>query len=284
MNCFGRSGSCSSNCSFALRNSPEIGDHGDTTLMDMHHCRIFICISKILGNILGHQFCLRKSVTSTSSFLPLRVPTISYCPERARNRRRSSEVKGDEGYHVSVNERGEIEIGSPIKIELVMDQLVSAIRLNSIFRKLEFGDIFKGTIARSIRKRRVVMGMLNWLICACLSSETQDVVRIDVLRDSLAFPRIWDHIPCEEPCSIESEINWGQKVLLNEDQLKKRSEEDRGNGGRRTLKRYGGDFMRSIFQGLEQSKTRLGASLWLVQLHDVDTGSNQPGTVTHFSS
>ena len=64
-----------------------------------------------------------------------------------RNRRRSSEVKGDGAYHVSVDERGEIEIWGTIKLKLVMDQLVRAVGFNSIFRKLVFGDIFKGAIA-----------------------------------------------------------------------------------------------------------------------------------------
>src|SRR5271156_5056472 len=85
-----------------------------------------------------------------------------------------------------MNERGEIEIGSPIKLKFVMDQLVCAVWLNSIFGKLVFGDIFKGTIARSIRKRRVIMRMMNCLVGACLSSKTQNLVRIHMLRDSLA--------------------------------------------------------------------------------------------------
>ena len=49
-------------------------------------------------------------------------------------------------------------------------------------------------------------------------------------------------------------INW----------VKKRIEEDWWNGRRRTLKRYEGDFMRSIFQGLEQLEARFvaGAVAW----------------------
>jgi len=46
-----------------------------------------------------------------------------------------------------VDERGEIEIWGTIKLKLVMDQLVRAVGFNSIFRKLVFGDIFKGAIA-----------------------------------------------------------------------------------------------------------------------------------------
>src|SRR5271156_1237452 len=84
MNCFGRSGSCCSNCCFTLWDSPKIGNHGDTTLMNMHHCRIFICISKILGYIFRHQFCLPQVSHVTIWKLPPQVPTISNCLESAK--------------------------------------------------------------------------------------------------------------------------------------------------------------------------------------------------------
>lgn len=63
VNCLGRPRRRSPNRSFSLWHTPKVRDHANTTLMNGHHRGVFICISKILGQILRNQFILQSITT-----------------------------------------------------------------------------------------------------------------------------------------------------------------------------------------------------------------------------
>src|SRR5947207_5936227 len=89
-------------------------------------------------------------------------------------------------YHIGCNEACNIQVWPAIKIEFVMNQLISSIRRNSFLWNLEFRNRFSTAIATRIRRRNVSMNMTDFGITK-MATKSNDIVRINVLRLALTI-------------------------------------------------------------------------------------------------
>ena len=90
------------------------------------------------------------------------------------------------GYHIGCNEACNIQVWPAIKIEFVMNQLISSIRRNSFLWKCEFRNRFSTAITTRIRRGNVSMNMTDFGITN-MATKSNDVVRINVLRLALTI-------------------------------------------------------------------------------------------------
>ena len=80
-----------------------------------------------------------------------------------------------------MNERGEIEIGSAVKVKFIVNELVGGISFNAVAGDIEFWDIFFATISTGIWHHQIVLWRLQMLISTGLTGSREDFIRVNVL-------------------------------------------------------------------------------------------------------
>ena len=80
-----------------------------------------------------------------------------------------------------MNKRREIQIGFSIKIQLIMNQLISGISIDSVCRQVILGDVFGGAISRTVWRSKIVLDVVCFIGYTSLARDGDQFVRVNVL-------------------------------------------------------------------------------------------------------
>lgn len=115
--------------------------------MDCHECRVLIGIRQVLGDVLKDQ------------------PVAFWL-------------------HVRIYERSQVEVRTPVEVQLVLNDLVDGLRVCTCLRDAEFGNLTAGGVARAID---VVVGcslmmLLGALFGGMFTQGCDELVGVDLVE------------------------------------------------------------------------------------------------------